>query len=140
MASSMGCLTDSLPQLNTSFLLLFNSSPSSHNNVTESRCYKNCLTDCARAVLADGAAAKSEALMEEVLATASLCLINRAPLLYWESVIGELSAIKSTLFDGLALAFHRKLESYGSDHKVLLATSINPKIVGGEKTITFSYL
>ncbi|CAG7898980.1 unnamed protein product, partial [Brassica rapa] len=23
-----------------------------------------------------------------------------------------------------------KLESYGSDHKVLLATSINPKIVG----------
>ncbi|CAN6886503.1 unnamed protein product, partial [Brassica oleracea] len=26
------------------------------------------------------------------------------------------------------LAFHGKLESYGSDHKVLLATSINPKI------------
>ncbi|KAF3497749.1 hypothetical protein DY000_02054316 [Brassica cretica] len=131
MASSMGCLTDSLPQLNTSFLLLFNSSPSyrsesgcsiycfifrfrsnptsfmvsqirmrikistcqdqiakviflgktlaatshslgSHNNVTESRCYKNCLTDCARAVLAGGATAKSEALMEEVLATGLL--------------------------------------------------------------------
>ncbi|KAF3565851.1 hypothetical protein DY000_02015397 [Brassica cretica] len=35
-------------------------------------CFKNCFTDCARAVLAGGAAAKSEALKEEVLATGLL--------------------------------------------------------------------
>ncbi|KAF2547760.1 hypothetical protein F2Q70_00020174 [Brassica cretica] len=122
MTSSLGCFTDSLPHLNTSFLQLqvrvigekmacsiscfmfrFRSNPTSsmqrltrkvyenpfsllvkasnlklgfcgypsylfegsHNSVEESRCRKNCLTDCARAqrtVLAGGATAKSEAL------------------------------------------------------------------------------
>lgn len=45
-----------------------------------------------------------------------------------------------SLFDGLALAFHRILESKGSVPKVVLATSINPKTVGGEKTMTFLFL
>ncbi|KAG2287509.1 hypothetical protein Bca52824_047113 [Brassica carinata] len=35
-------------------------------------CFKNCFTNCARAVLAGAAAAKSEALKEEVLATGLL--------------------------------------------------------------------
>ncbi|KAF3609123.1 hypothetical protein DY000_02045843 [Brassica cretica] len=122
MTSSLGCFTDSLPHLNTSFLQLqvrvigekmacsiscfmfrFRSNPTSsmqrltrkvyenpfsllvkssnlklgfcgypsylsegsHNSVEESRCRKNCLTDCARAqrtVPVGGATAKSEAL------------------------------------------------------------------------------
>ncbi|KAH0886029.1 hypothetical protein HID58_062125, partial [Brassica napus] len=56
------------------------------------------------AVLAGGAAAKSEALKEEILAMSLL---------------------------GLALAFHRKLESYESEPNVVLATSIISKTVGG---------
>ncbi|CAN6880052.1 unnamed protein product [Brassica oleracea] len=65
MTSSLGCFTDSLPHLNTSFLQLQVRVIGSHNNVEESRCRKNCLTDCARAqrtVLAGGATVKSEAL------------------------------------------------------------------------------
>ncbi|KAG2298749.1 hypothetical protein Bca4012_010244 [Brassica carinata] len=72
-------------------------------------------------------------------------------------VIGELSAMRSTisdgmhgsqrvmltlrveggltvcvsLFDALAYAFHEKLTRYGAEPKVVLVTSINPKIVGG---------
>ncbi|KAH0899905.1 hypothetical protein HID58_049473 [Brassica napus] len=34
-------------------------------------------------------------------------------------------------FDDLTFAFHNKLESYGSEPKVVLVTSINPKVVGG---------
>lgn len=37
-----------------------------------------------------------------------------------------------SLFDGLAYAFHEKMTSYGAEPKVVLVTSINPKIVGGE--------
>lgn len=36
-----------------------------------------------------------------------------------------------SLFDGLAFAFHSKLDSYGSEPKVLVFTSINPQLVGG---------
>ncbi|KAF2559494.1 hypothetical protein F2Q68_00015979 [Brassica cretica] len=72
-------------------------------------------------------------------------------------ILGELTAIRSTisdglhgsqrvmltlcverglsvcvsLFDGLAYAFHEKMTSYGAEPKVVLVTSINPKIVGG---------
>ncbi|KAG5410671.1 hypothetical protein IGI04_006990, partial [Brassica rapa subsp. trilocularis] len=35
-----------------------------------------------------------------------------------------------SLFDGLAFAFHSKLDSYGSEPKVVVVTSINPKLVG----------
>ncbi|KAF3570293.1 hypothetical protein F2Q69_00061549 [Brassica cretica] len=46
-----------------------------------------------------------------------------------------------SLFDGLAYAFHDKMTSYGVEPKVLLVTSINPKVVGGELPgITFSLL
>ncbi|KAH0898353.1 hypothetical protein HID58_047921, partial [Brassica napus] len=34
-------------------------------------------------------------------------------------------------FDDLTFAFHNKLESYGSEPKVVLVTSINPKVVVG---------
>lgn len=37
-----------------------------------------------------------------------------------------------SLFDALAYAFHEKLTRYGAEPKVVLVTSINPKIVGGE--------
>ncbi|KAH0870215.1 hypothetical protein HID58_077237 [Brassica napus] len=73
------------------------------------------------------------------------------------NVIGELNAIQSTItdrlpgaqcvmltlrlrsgenvcvsmFDSLALAFHTKLDSYGREPRVVIATSVNPKIVGG---------
>ncbi|KAH0875498.1 hypothetical protein HID58_072860, partial [Brassica napus] len=47
-----------------------------------------------------------------------LCII-----LYCESV-------SVSLFDGLAFAFPKKLESYGSEPKVVLVPSINPKVVG----------
>ncbi|KAH0886027.1 hypothetical protein HID58_062123 [Brassica napus] len=39
-----------------------------------------------------------------------------------------------SLFDGLAFAFHSKLDSYGSEPKVLVFTSINPQLVRGEKS------
>ncbi|WZZ70525.1 hypothetical protein YC2023_081895 [Brassica napus] len=55
-------------------------------SISSELCFKNCFTDCARAVLAGGAAAKSEALKEEVLATG---LLEDNPL-------AKLSAIKST--------------------------------------------
>lgn len=71
-------------------------------------------------------------------------------------ILGELTAIQSTisdglhgsqrvmltlrverglsvcvsLFDGLAYAFHVKMTSYGAEPKVVLVTSINPKIAG----------
>nr|VDD57140.1 unnamed protein product [Brassica oleracea] len=46
-----------------------------------------------------------------------------------------------SLFDGLAYSFHDKMTSYGVEPKVLLVTSINPKVVGGELPgITFSLL
>ncbi|KAL0678784.1 hypothetical protein Bca4012_006765 [Brassica carinata] len=71
-------------------------------------------------------------------------------------MIGELNAIRSTItdrlpgaqrvmltlrlrtgenvcvsmFDSLALAFHTKLDSYGREPRVVIATSVNPKIVG----------
>ncbi|CAN6933553.1 unnamed protein product, partial [Brassica oleracea] len=38
-------------------------------------------------------------------------------------------------FDDLTFAFHNKLESYGSKPKVVLVTSINPKVVGGKLLI-----
>ncbi|CAN6877173.1 unnamed protein product [Brassica oleracea] len=79
------------------------------------------------------------------------------PLDYLSDVIGELNAIQSTItdrlpgaqcvmltlrlrsgenvcvsmFDSLALAFHTKLDSYGREPRVVIATSVNPKIVGG---------
>ncbi|WZZ58096.1 probable replication factor A 73 kDa subunit [Brassica napus] len=72
-------------------------------------------------------------------------------------IIGELNAIRSTItdrlpgaqrvmltlrlesgenvcvsmFDSMALAFHAKLDSYGREPKVIIVTSVNPKIVGG---------
>ncbi|CAF2113804.1 unnamed protein product [Brassica napus] len=36
-----------------------------------------------------------------------------------------------SMFDYLALAFHKKIDSYGKEPKIVLATNINPKIVGG---------
>ncbi|CAN7125839.1 unnamed protein product [Brassica rapa subsp. narinosa] len=60
-------------------------------------------------------------------------------------MIGELNAIRSTItdrilgaqcvmltlmFDSMALAFHSEFESYGKEPKIVLATSVNPKIVG----------
>lgn len=36
-----------------------------------------------------------------------------------------------SMFDSLAQTFHNKLLSYGSEPRIVLATSINPKIVGG---------
>ncbi|CAF2062860.1 unnamed protein product, partial [Brassica oleracea var. botrytis] len=41
-----------------------------------------------------------------------------------------LSLRLESLFDGLAFAFPKKLESYGSEPKVVLVPSINPKVVG----------
>ncbi|CAN6853426.1 unnamed protein product [Brassica oleracea] len=78
-------------------------------------------------------------------------------------VIGELNAIRSTItdrlpgaqrvmvtlrlrsgenvcvsmFDSLALAFHTKLDSYGREPRVVIATSVNPKIVGGMRILCF---
>ncbi|KAH0910793.1 hypothetical protein HID58_034114 [Brassica napus] len=57
---------------------------------------------------------------------------------YWH-ILGEVSAIRSTindrihethLFDGLAFALHDKFESCGSEPKLVIVTSINPKIAG----------
>ncbi|XP_018512353.1 uncharacterized protein LOC103854065 isoform X2 [Brassica rapa] len=76
-------------------------------------------------------------------------------------MIGELNAIRSTItdripgaqcviltlrlqsgdnvcvsmFDSMALAFHSKLESCGKESKIVLATSVNPKIVGDNTTM-----
>nr|VDD30039.1 unnamed protein product [Brassica oleracea] len=36
-----------------------------------------------------------------------------------------------SMFDSLALVFHTKLDSYGRKPRVVIATSVNPKIVGG---------
>ncbi|KAG2256484.1 hypothetical protein Bca52824_075778 [Brassica carinata] len=36
-----------------------------------------------------------------------------------------------SMFDSLALAFHTKLDSYGREPRVVIATSVNPKVVGG---------
>ncbi|CAG7875828.1 unnamed protein product [Brassica rapa] len=36
-----------------------------------------------------------------------------------------------SLYEGLAFAFHNKLESYGSEVEVVLVTNIYPKVVGG---------
>ncbi|KAF8096421.1 hypothetical protein N665_0309s0047 [Sinapis alba] len=72
-------------------------------------------------------------------------------------IMGELNAIRSTItdcipgaqrvmltlrlesgenvcvsmFDSKALAFHTKLDSYGKEPKIVIVTSVNPKIVGG---------
>ncbi|CAG7895025.1 unnamed protein product, partial [Brassica rapa] len=79
-------------------------------------------------------------------------------------MIGELNAIRSTItdripgaqcviltlrlqsgdnvcvsmFDSMALAFHSKLESCGKESKIVLATSVNPKIVGDNVLDFFS--
>lgn len=36
-----------------------------------------------------------------------------------------------SLFDSQAVAFHKQLEAMRVDPKVIVATSINPKMVGG---------
>ncbi|KAF3527820.1 hypothetical protein DY000_02041070 [Brassica cretica] len=36
-----------------------------------------------------------------------------------------------SMFDSLALVFHTKFDSYGREPKVIVATGLNPKIVGG---------
>ncbi|KAL0771733.1 hypothetical protein Bca101_036884 [Brassica carinata] len=43
--------------------------------------------------------------------------------------IGENVCVR--MFDSLALAFHTKLDSYGREPRVVIATSVNPKKVGG---------
>ncbi|CAN6890063.1 unnamed protein product [Brassica oleracea] len=35
------------------------------------------------------------------------------------------------MFYSLAVAFHNKFESYGSEPRIVLATSINPRMGGG---------
>lgn len=42
------------------------------------------------------------------------------------------------MFDYLALAFHKKIDSYGKEPKIVLATNINPKIVGGKSQSFFT--
>lgn len=42
-----------------------------------------------------------------------------------------------SLFDSQAVAFHRELESMRVDPKVIVATSINPKMVGGSDMLLF---
>ncbi|KAJ4912503.1 OB-fold-like protein [Raphanus sativus] len=79
-------------------------------------------------------------------------------------VRGELSAIRSTItdripgaqrvmltlrlesgdsvcvsmFDSKALEFHAKFDSYGKEPRVIVATSVNPKLVGGNLPKIFS--
>lgn len=36
-----------------------------------------------------------------------------------------------SLFDSQAITFHRRLESMSADPKVIVATNINPRMVGG---------
>ncbi|CAN6828637.1 unnamed protein product, partial [Brassica oleracea] len=43
-----------------------------------------------------------------------------------------------SMFDYLALAFHKKIDSYGKEPKIVLATNINPKIVGGRLVLKAS--
>ncbi|KAJ4910063.1 hypothetical protein Rs2_04684 [Raphanus sativus] len=69
---------------------------------------------------------------------------------FWFYIIGEVTAVKSTvteppkirtalcdvaitlcLFDAQAVSFHKKLEDMTHDPKVIVATSINLKMVGG---------
>lgn len=38
-----------------------------------------------------------------------------------------------SLFDSLALAFHSKFDSYGREPRIVLVTSVNPKIVAGKR-------
>ncbi|KAF2618645.1 hypothetical protein F2Q68_00041281 [Brassica cretica] len=38
----------------------------------------------------------------------------------------------ASLFDSLALAFHSKFDSYGREPRIVLVTSVNPKIVAGK--------
>lgn len=40
-------------------------------------------------------------------------------------------AVTLSLFDAQAVSFHKKLEDMTHDPKVIVATSINPKMVGG---------
>lgn len=80
-------------------------------------------------------------------------------------IIGELIAIRSTithhipgaqrvmltlrlqsgdnvcvsLFDSMALAFHNKFDAYGKEPKVVLATSVNPKIVGDKRVFNYIF-
>lgn len=43
-----------------------------------------------------------------------------------------------SLFDTQAVAFHRQLESLRTDPKVVVATSINPKMVGGIESVPYA--
>ena len=43
-----------------------------------------------------------------------------------------------SMFDYLALAFHKKIDSYEKEPKIVLATNINPKIVGGKSQSFFT--
>ncbi|CAN6917435.1 unnamed protein product [Brassica oleracea] len=40
-----------------------------------------------------------------------------------------------SMFDSLALVFHTKFDSYGREPKVIVATGLNPKIVGGRRLL-----
>lgn len=44
------------------------------------------------------------------------------------------------MFDSMALAFHAKLDSYGREPKVIIVTSVNPKIVGGMPFFCYMFL
>ncbi|KAF2604444.1 hypothetical protein F2Q70_00027844 [Brassica cretica] len=84
-------------------------------------------------------------------------IVEARLLRFWEArnikrgdIIGEISSVKSTvsdppedknrvmvtvklenLFDCQAVSFHKKLESMHDDPKVVVATNINPKMIGG---------
>lgn len=38
-----------------------------------------------------------------------------------------------SMFDALAFAFHDKFAAYGKEPKIVLVTSINPKIASGKR-------
>lgn len=40
-------------------------------------------------------------------------------------------SVTLSLFDSHAVSFHRRLEAMHGDPRVIVATSVNPKIVGG---------
>ncbi|CAN7105290.1 hypothetical protein BRARA_E01755 [Brassica rapa] len=42
-----------------------------------------------------------------------------------------------SLYEGLAFAFHNKLESYGSEVEVVLVTNIYPKVVGDKRMVLY---
>lgn len=42
-------------------------------------------------------------------------------------------SVTLSLFDSQAVSFHRKLEGMRVDSKVIVATNINPKMVGGNE-------